>query len=129
MAADAKAAEEHGLLPPKLRRAFVFVMAATEASTRPVKAQRAIGSVDPVFVDASYMQSKAIICQRLREEGLYHLAWAVGVHEDPFSWFEPQWAGNSSHVTSMTRFQEEAKPSERPVKIPDQFKIRLTSIL
>ena len=89
MAADAKAAEEHGLLPPKLRRAFVFVMAATEASTRPVKAQRAIGSVDPVFVDASYMQRKAIMCQRLREEGLYHRAWAVGVHEDPFSWFEP----------------------------------------
>lgn len=89
IAADAKAAEEHGLLPARLRRAYVFVMAATDASTRQVKTQAAIGTVDGAFESASYMQRMAIMCERLRDEGLYHLAWAVGVYESPFKWFEP----------------------------------------
>ncbi len=89
MAADAKAAEEHGLLPPRLKRAYVFVMAATEASMRPVKPGEGYGKADQVFVGASYMQRMAIMCQRLREENLYHLTWAIGVHEEPFEWFEP----------------------------------------
>jgi len=90
MAADARAAELHGLLPRNMRRAYVFVLGANEASLRPVGARAAAGTPDPIFTGASYMDRMAIMCERLREEGLFHMAWAVGVHEEPFSWFEPR---------------------------------------
>lgn len=89
MAQDARAAEEHGLLPAGLRRAYVFVMGANADSLRPVGVANVVGTPDPVFQGASYMQRMAITCRRMRDDGLFDLAWAVAVREDPFSWFEP----------------------------------------
>lgn len=89
MAQDARAAEKHGLLPAGLRRAYVFVMGANADSLRPVGVANVVGTPDPVFQGASYMQRMAIMCRRMRDDGLFDLAWAVAVHEDPFSWFEP----------------------------------------
>jgi hypothetical protein len=89
IAEDARAAEEHGILPP-LVRAFVFIMGATAESLRPVGASPALGVADPIFQSASYMDRMAIMLERMRDNGLYDLAWAVGVHETPFSWFEPR---------------------------------------
>jgi hypothetical protein len=89
MAQDARAAEEHGLLPPGMRRAYVFVMGANDDSQRPIGVPRLIGTPDPIFEGASYMQRMAIMCRRMRDDGLFDLAWAVGVCEEPFSWFEP----------------------------------------
>lgn len=89
IAQDARAAEEHGLLPPNLLRAFIFIMGANDDSLRSVRTGRAVGVVDPVFDGASYMDRMAIMLERMRDDGLYHLAWALGVQEDPFGWFEP----------------------------------------
>jgi hypothetical protein len=49
-----------------------------------------LGTPDPVFAGASYMDRKAIMLTRMRDNGLYDLAWAVGVQEQPFAWFEPR---------------------------------------
>lgn len=89
MAQDARAAEEHGALPAGMRRAYIFVMGANADSLRPIGVPRLVGSPDPVFEGASYMDRMAIMCRRMRDDGLFDLAWAVGVQEDPFSWFEP----------------------------------------
>jgi hypothetical protein len=89
IAQDARAAEEHGLLPPNLLRAFIFIMGANSDSMRPIGVGAITGTADPAFNGASYMDRMAIMLERMRDDGLYHLAWAVGVHEDPFSWFEP----------------------------------------
>ena len=89
IAEDARAAERHGILPHGLLRAYVFVMGANEDSTRPVGVGNVIGNPDPVFEGASYLERMAIMLERMRDSGLYDLAWAVAVVEEPFSWFEP----------------------------------------
>ena len=90
IAEDARAAEANGILPAGLLRAYIFVMGANDDSTRPVGAGNVIGNPDPVFEGASYLERMAIMCERMRDAGLYNLVWAVGVVEDPFSWFEPR---------------------------------------
>lgn len=90
IAEDARAAETHGILPEGLLRAYIFVMGANDDSTRPVGVGNVIGNPDPVFNGASYLQRMAIMCERMRDSGLYNLVWAVGVVEEPFSWFEPR---------------------------------------
>jgi hypothetical protein len=90
VAEDARQAEEHGLLPKNLRRAYIFVMGITPDSTRPVGVTpKLIGNADPEFENASYLQRTAIMCKRLRNTGLYDFTWAVGVQEVPFYWCEP----------------------------------------
>jgi hypothetical protein len=89
IAEDARQAEKHGILPPNMRRAYIFVMGINPESTRPVGVGDVLGSPDAVFKGASYLQRTAIMCKRMRETGLYHLTWAVGVTEEPFSWEEP----------------------------------------
>jgi hypothetical protein len=90
IAEDARAAEEHGILPPGLLRAYIFVMGANDDSTRPIGMGPVVGKPDPVFDAATYLDRMAIMLERMRSTGLYHLVWAVGVVEEPFSWFEPR---------------------------------------
>lgn len=89
VAEDARAAETAGILPP-LIRAFVFIMGANDDSLRPVVTSAAVGVPDPIFQGVSYMDRMAIMLSRMRDTGLYDLAWAVGVVEEPFAWFEPR---------------------------------------
>ncbi|WP_328465254.1 PaeR7I family type II restriction endonuclease [Streptomyces sp. NBC_00448] len=91
VAEDVRQAEIHGLLPRTMRRAYVFVMAMTPASTKPVTVpQVAAGRSDPAFEGAGYLERSALMCERMLETGLYHFAWAVGVRERPFEWVEPR---------------------------------------
>jgi len=46
------------------------------------------GKADPIFQGASYLERMAIMCRRMRDTGLFDLAWAVAVVEAPFSWRE-----------------------------------------
>lgn len=90
VAEDLRQAEIHGLLPRTMRRAYVFVMAMTPASTKPVSVPHvATGTSDPAFEGAGYLVRSAIMCERMQETGLYHFAWAVGVRDHPFKWVEP----------------------------------------
>ncbi|MFF3317587.1 PaeR7I family type II restriction endonuclease [Streptomyces sp. NPDC003035] len=90
VAEDLRQAEKHGLLPATMRRAYVFVMGVTEESLAPKKLPGVLaGKPDEAFEGASYLHRAAIMCERMRETGLYHLTWAVGVQEKPFEWQEP----------------------------------------
>lgn len=89
VAEDAKQAEAHGILPRNLRRAYIFVIPITKATTKRVTPRKSYGTPDEVFKKATYLQRTAIMCNRLRDTGLYHLTWAIAVHEDPFGWEEP----------------------------------------
>jgi hypothetical protein len=89
MAEDARQAELNGILPKNMRRAYVFVMGVTPESTSTVGVSNGLGRPDPVFQGASYLQRTAIMCRRMRDSGLFHMTWAVGVTEHPFSWSEP----------------------------------------
>lgn len=106
VAEDLRQAELHGLLPPTMRRAYVFVMGVTPESTAPRGTQAvAAGSVDAAFEGAGYLDRAAIMCERMQQTGLYHFAWAVGVHETPFSWVEPRptvtWANFAQGLHEM----------------------------
>lgn len=90
MAEDARQAEAHGLLPANMKRAYVFIMGITPKSTAPVKASTRVGTVDPVFQDASYLDRAAIMCERMRETGLFNLVWAIGVHDETLEYREPR---------------------------------------
>lgn len=89
IAEDAKQAEAHGILPPNMLRAYIFIMGESYESTRPVSGGSPFGWLDPVFESASYMERAAIMCRRVRETGLYQLTWMLAVAEYPFSWHEP----------------------------------------
>lgn len=89
MAEDLRQAELNGRLPKNLRRAYVFVMGLTLESLNPVEVQTAFGGADPIFDGRSYFERSVIMCHRMRESSLFHLTWAVGVREDPVSWYEP----------------------------------------
>ncbi|MFF6959148.1 PaeR7I family type II restriction endonuclease [Streptomyces sp. NPDC088197] len=91
VAEDLRQAEIRGLLPATMRRAYVFVMGVTPDSLAPRRTQNvAAGETDPIFDGVGYLERAAIMCERMQETGLYHFAWAVGVHESPFSWVEPR---------------------------------------
>ncbi|TDB74611.1 restriction endonuclease, partial [Actinomadura sp. KC216] len=83
MAEDLRQAELNGRLPRNMRRAYVFVMALTPESTRPIGVPSAFGGADPIFDGRSYFERAVIMCRRMRDSGLFHMAWAVGVQDDP----------------------------------------------
>ncbi|GAA2627219.1 hypothetical protein Adu01nite_58960 [Paractinoplanes durhamensis] len=116
MAEDARQAELRGILPPRMRRAYVFIMGANEDSTRPVGVGNPLGNPDEEFQGASYLQRMAIMCRRMRESGLFHMAWAVAVEENPFNWYEPDssvgWARFAADIRA-------AFPGGLPAPNPD----------
>jgi restriction endonuclease XhoI-like protein len=89
VAEDTRQAELKGLLPPKMRRAYIFVMSDNPETSRPIGVSRTLGMADPIFDGASYVKRMAIMLRRMRDTGLFHLTWAVAVKEEPFSWYEP----------------------------------------
>lgn len=91
MAEDAREAERHGVLPRNLRRAYVYLMEVTPQVTKPVSAVRPIpyGRPDIIFRNASYLDRVGIMCERMRDSGLFHLTWALGVHRNPTDIEEP----------------------------------------
>lgn len=91
VAEDLRAAEQAGLLASTMRRAYIFVMGIAPESTSPAGVSRvAAGKTDAIFQGASYLERAAIMCERMRSTGLYHLTWTVGIQEAPFSWSEPR---------------------------------------
>lgn len=89
IAEDARQAEAHGILPTNLRRAYIFLMEATPAVLSPVGNGHPYGQPDPIFDQTSYLERMAVMCERLRDSGLYHLVWAVGVIREPIGFMEP----------------------------------------
>lgn len=89
VAADLKLAQDHDQVPDTLRRAYIYLMEVTPDVTHPVAARTTVGRVDPVFEGASYLHRMAVMCERLRDTGLYDLTWAVGVQRDPTAFTEP----------------------------------------
>lgn len=86
---DLRAAQEHGLVSPNLRRAYILVMEATATVLRPVSTRGIFGTPDPVFDGASYLDRMGIVCERIRDSGLYDMTWAVAATNDPIDFFEP----------------------------------------
>jgi hypothetical protein len=89
IAEDARQAEARGILPPNLRRAYIYLMEVTPAVMYPVGNGRPYGKPDPIFDQTSYLERMAIMCGRMRDSGLYHLVWAVGVIRAPIGFMEP----------------------------------------
>ena len=108
MAEDARQAELNGLLPPRMRRAYVFVMGDNPVSSKPVVTRVKLGQEDPRFLGASYLDRMAIMCRRMRDTSLFHMTWAVAVKESPFSWSEPDvevgWDRFSHDLRNAFRF-------------------------
>lgn len=89
IAEDARAAEEHGLLPVGIKRAYVYLMGVNQKSIAPVRIGQIVGKADQEFDGASYLRRCAIMCRRIRERGLYSMTLVLGVHLDPLYWGEP----------------------------------------
>ena len=69
--------------------ALGYVLEVTPAVEDPVDVGNPYGNPDPVFQGASYLKRVAIMCERMLETGLYHLAWVIGVTRDPVGFVEP----------------------------------------
>lgn len=89
MAEDAREAEKHGILPPNLRRAYIYLLEVTPAVNKPVRVGTRYGIPDVIFNDASYFDRVTIMCERMRDSGLYHLVWAFGATRSPLGFIEP----------------------------------------
>lgn len=98
VAEDLRHAQDAGLIDANLHRAYIFIMEVTPEVQQPVRVSVRAGSPDPVFQGASYLERMAIMCERLRDSGLYDLAWAVGVVRHPtIDFVEPpssRWLGS-----------------------------------
>ena len=90
IAEDLREAQRHGLIPQGLVLAYVFLMEMTPEVTRPVGASVNAGQIDPIFEGASYLDRMAIMCERIREQGLYDVTWAIGVETNPTRLYEPR---------------------------------------
>lgn len=86
---DLRAAQAHGLVSRDLRRAYIFVMEATPAVLTPVRTRGVFGAPDPVFDGASYLDRMGIICERIRDGGLYDMTWAIAATSNPADFCEP----------------------------------------
>lgn len=81
----------------------MFLMEVTPAVTVPVNVRVRVGEPDPEFVGAGYLERMAIMCQRLRDDGLYDMAWALGVVREPVGFEEPREPVNWSRFKSDLR--------------------------
>lgn len=102
-AQDLKRAQEHGLLPPGMMRGYIFLMEVTPAVTVPINVRTRVGQPDPAFVGVGYLQRMAIMCERLRGDGLYDMAWALGVVREPVGFSEPSESVNWDRFKSDLR--------------------------
>jgi hypothetical protein len=88
IAEDARQAELHGILPPNLRRAYIYLL-EVPSIMKPVDVGSPFGNPDIIFHGKTYLDRVAIMCERMRATGLYHLVWVVGVFREPLRFFEP----------------------------------------
>ena len=89
-AQDLRRAQEHGLLPQTMMRGYVYLMEVTPEVQKPVAVRTKAGTPDPEFEGASYLDRVGIMCERLRDDGLYDMSWALGVTSDPVGFVEPR---------------------------------------
>lgn len=92
VAEDLRLAQDRGLVHPGLKRAYVFVMEASPDVTVPVRSTVSAGHIDPAFQGASYLDRMGILCERIRDTGLYDMSWAIAAQDDPARFFEPNTA-------------------------------------
>ncbi|MFT4295050.1 MAG: hypothetical protein QM582_06515 [Micropruina sp.] len=59
------------------------------ARGRRVGTRGIFGAPDPVFDGTSYLDRMGIICERIRDFGLYDLTWAIAATSDPIDFYEP----------------------------------------
>lgn len=115
VAEDTRQAQRAGLLPPGLKLAYVFVMEATPAVLRPVRVLPTAGAPDPAFNGVSYLDRMSIMCERIRETGLYDLTWALAAERNPVGFFEPNpsvgWDQFAEDLTET--FNEPWQPGRR----------------
>ena len=81
--------KQRGILPPNLRRAYIYLLEVTPKVLSPVKTGRPLGNPDVIFHGATYLDRVAIMCERMRDSGLYHLVWVLGVIRSPLGFSEP----------------------------------------
>lgn len=81
--------ELRSLLAPQTGQA-ARDMEITPEAQKPVGARTRIGVPDPAFRGAGCVDRMAIMCERLREDGLYDMAWALGVTRNPTGFLEPR---------------------------------------
>ncbi len=86
-----------------MKRGYVFLMEVTPEVTRTVGVQSKVGSPDPIFNGATYLDRMAIMCERLRDDGLYDMSWALGVMRDPVGYLEPRITVNWDRFKSDLR--------------------------
>ncbi|EEJ54786.1 PaeR7I family type II restriction endonuclease [Mobiluncus mulieris] len=89
-AQDLHRAQQTGLLPKELKRGYIFLMEVTPAVLNPVGTSTKVGTLDPIFESTCYLERMAIMCERLRNDGLYGMAWALGVVRNPIGIVEPR---------------------------------------
>ena len=103
-AQDLKRAQENGLLPRDLRRGYIFLMEVTPAVTTPVSVRTRVGEPDPEFIGAGYLDRMAIMCERLRDDRLYDMVWALGVIREPVGFVVPRESVNWDQFKSDLRW-------------------------
>lgn len=89
IALDLQRAKDTGLVHPELKLAYIFMMEATPAVQRGVRARVTVGQPDPVFENATYLDRMTIMCERLRDDHVYDMAWALAINRDPSRFYEP----------------------------------------
>ena len=89
-AQDLERAQELGLVPATMLRGYVLPHGDHSGAQKPVGARTRIGVPDPAFRGAGCVDRMAIMCERLREDGLYDMAWALGVTRNPTGFLEPR---------------------------------------
>lgn len=105
VAEDLRQAQAHGLVPRDLRRAYIFIMESTPDVLYPVKAVHGlVGKSDPAFYGITYLDRMSVLCERIRESGLYEMTWAIAATSDPIDFYEPNpavgWERFSSDLAS-----------------------------
>jgi hypothetical protein len=86
---DLRAAQEAGLVTSGLLRAYIFIMEVSPAVTKLISTKVEVGRLDPIFEGASYLDRAVIMCERIRDRGLYDLVWVAGVETNPTRLYEP----------------------------------------
>jgi hypothetical protein len=116
IAEDARQAEQRGILPPNLRRAYIYLLEATPSALKPVGIGRPFGNPDIIFHGASYLDRVAIMCERMRESGLYHLVWVLAVTRTPLGFAEPSTAvGWDRFVSDLRAGFEHGQAIQAPI--------------
>jgi hypothetical protein len=103
IAEDARQAGLHGVLPPNLRRACIRLLEATPATQVPVRTGRPFGMPGPLFQGAPYLGRVAIMRERVRDSGLFHLVWAPGIIRSPAGFTEPSPAAGRDRFAAGLR--------------------------